>query len=443
VLRLAGGVAVGAAGAGALAASGGCEARSGDRSPTRAAPPGDVLVVELAAGALAAIDATTGRVLVGAAPSVLSGDGTRLVRAEQPGSGTRLTSHRLTDGAAVSGGTLTDRLAVRATSPDGSLVALATPAGATPASTGSPGANPAGPGTSPYRPAARERTTIVVAGSAGQRNRVELPGNLEPEAFDVSGHFLFVLDYLPPTAPDRYRVRAVDLASGQLQPLLTRVKTAVPGGAEEEMRGEGRQAVYDPRRRLLFTLYTHQPDHLHTRDLIAGARPDAPHVHAFVHTLNLTERWAFCVDLPAPFGEQAAAGHAIALGPDGGTLYVVDATSGTVAAIDPDALTVSGTARFTPPAAPATPAAVAFGGAGALLVGAGREVVTGSPTGGGSATRWSTDSRVRGLAGTADGARLYVGQDGAVVRVDAATGAVRRRINVPGLVALRQVVARA
>ena len=116
----------------------------------------------------------------------------------------------------------------------------------------------------------------MVAGSAGQRSRVELPGNLEPEAFDITGQVLFVLDYLPPVAPDRYRVRVVDLHPRQLQPLFTRLKSVVPPGAEEEMRGEGRQAVYGTRKaRQLFTLYTHQPEHEHTRDLINGAREDA------------------------------------------------------------------------------------------------------------------------------------------------------------------------
>lgn len=438
-MRLTGALAAGATGIGAVAASAGCQFRSGDRTTGRGPVPGDALVVEMADGALAVVDAATGRLLVNPGPAVLSGDGRRLVRAEQPDGGTRLTSHRLPDGAAVVVGTLTGALAVRATSPDGALVALA---------------NDAGPGHSPYRPGPRERTTIVVADGAGQRRRLELPGNLEPEAFDETGSALFVLDYLPPTAPDRYRVRVVDLASGQVQPLLTRVKAVVPGGAEEEMRGEGRQAVYDSRRNRLFTLYTHQPDHVHTRDRIAaatdpngaGARDDAPHVHAFVHTLDLTERWAFCVDLPAPFGERAATGHTIALNRDGSRLYVADTGTSTLATIDPEGLTVMDSVRFdtltgTGGSDSAAPAAAAFDGAGMLLVGVGREVVGMAVTaGGGTDPRWSTPAEIRGLAGPPDGTRLYVGQPNAVLRVDAGTGAVRQRIDVPGLVALRQVV---
>ncbi|MGX7669036.1 YncE family protein [Plantactinospora sp. DSM 117369] len=444
VLRLTGALLAGTAGIGAVAASAGCQFRSGDRENEEAArrklAQGEALVVELADGKLAVVDAATGRMLVQPAPAVVSGDGRRLVRVERPDGGTRVTSHRLPDGAAVSAGTLTGALAVRTTSADGGLVALA---------------DDAGPGHSPYRPGPRERTTIVVADGAGQRRRLELPGNLEPEAFDASRQALFVLDYLPPTAPDRYRVRVVDIASGRVEPLLTRVKAVVPEGAEEEMRGEGRQAVYDSQRNRLFTLYTHQPDHVHTRDRIAaagnphgaGAREDAPHVHAFVHTLDLTERWAFCVDLPAPFGERAATGHTIALSRDGSRLYVADTGTGALATIDPEGLTVMETVRFdalagTAGSGNAAPAAAAsFDGAGRLLVGAGREVAgMAATTGGGTAPRWSTPTEVRGLAGPPDGSRLYVGQPDAVLRVDPGTGAVRQRIDVPGLVALRQVV---
>ncbi|GIG89125.1 YncE family protein [Plantactinospora endophytica] len=452
MLRLTGALLAGTAGIGAVAASTGCQFRSGDgdsngdrdgdradqEAARRRLAAGEALVVELADGKLAVVEAASGRMLIQPAPAVISGDGRRLVRVERPDGGTRVTSHQLPDGAAVSAGTLTGALTVRTTSADGGLVALA---------------DDAGPGHTPYRPGPRERTTIVVADGAGQRRRLELPGNLEPEAFDTTNQALFVLDYLPPTAPDRYRVRVVDLASGRVEPLLTRVKAVVPAGAEEEMRGEGRQAVYHPHRNRLFTLYTHQPDHVHTRDRIAatanpdGARDDAPHVHAFVHTLDLTERWAFCVDLPAPFGERPASGHTIALSPDGSRLYVADTGTGTLAMIDPEGLTVMNTFRFDVPGGSAgsnatAPAAASFDGAGMLLVGAGREVVGMAVTaGGGTDPRWSTPAEVRGLAAPPDRTRLYVGQPDAVLRVDPGTGTVRNRIDVPGLVSLRRVVA--
>ncbi|WP_173157729.1 YncE family protein [Phytohabitans suffuscus] len=405
--------------AGAGAVLGACDSRTtADPEPS----PGDLLVVETGAG-LSVVDSGTGRTTVPAAPSILTGDHTRLVRGEWTGKGTKLATHRLPGGEVVAGGLVRDRLEVRVASADGRLVALASPAGP------------------------RGSTTIVVADGSGERTRVDLPGNLDPEAFDVTGQYLFVLDYLPPTAPDRYRVRALNLRSGALEPLLTRDKAVLPPGAEEEMRGQGRQAVYDAKRQQLFTLYTHQPDHLHSRDLLAGARDGSPQVHAFVHTLHLGQRWAYCVDLPEPFGVRAAERHAIALSGDGLRLCVVDAVTSTVAMIDPEGLTVLST---TPLAAPtgAGPATAAFTADGRRLVVGGGDKVVVMPMGtSDKATRWSTASPVRGLAlldGTGPGGtgKVYAGQDGAVTAHDMTTGRQLSRTEVPGLVSVRQVIAR-
>lgn len=450
VLRLAGGIAATLTGGGAVLAAGGCrdgaaEERAGGRLVN------DILVVELTGGALAAIDTGGGQTRIGAGTGVLSGDGSRLVLSNRPNStpGTTMTIHRLADGQTRHAAPLTGRLVARAASADGSLVALVADG------TGGAGAGGAGAGGiragNPYQPGPRARTTIVVADSDGERARLELPGNLEPEAFDLTGHRLFVLDYLPPLAPDRYRVRAVEVSTGRLLPLNTRAKSPVPSGAEEEMRGEGRQAVYDPATRQLFTLYTHQPEHQHTRDLIRGARQDAPHVHAFVHTLSLTEGWAYCVDLPAPFGEGPPDGHALTLSPAGDRLWVVDASKGAAAAIDPQSLAVTSTVQFPSLMSAATGGATdafttdAFTAARAaalatedgILVAAGRQVLTIPPSGGQPTRQWATDGTVRGLARSARGDQLYVGQDDAVLRLDPATGATRQRIPVPGLVALR------
>jgi hypothetical protein len=280
----------------------------------------------------------------------------------------------------------------------------------------------------------------VVADDGGQRVRLDLPGNLEPEAFSADGRLLFVLDYLPPAAPDRYRVRMVNLTTGMPEPLATRAKSVVPPGAEEEMRGEGRQAVYDPVRQLLFTLYTHQPDHLHTRDLLAGARPGAAHVHAFVHTLSLREHWAYCIDLPAPFGERPAMRHAIALRQSGGGgLTVVEAASGAMAVLDPDALAVNSTINFKPPAEGAGEAAARFAPDGSLLLASGPEVVRLTATGS-EVTRWVCRSDVRGLVPHPDGRRVYVGHEGGVTCHDLRTGKELSHAAVPALVRLRELL---
>ncbi|HEU4421221.1 MAG TPA: hypothetical protein VFR67_01630 [Pilimelia sp.] len=415
LLRLAGA----AAGAAALGGVAACEKTVTARPPTVV---NERLIVETANG-LTVVGAGQPTIPVG--PAVLDAGRARLVRASTHADHTDVVTHDVTTGRAVSRTGVRGALQPRVLSEGGHLVALATPGG-----------------PSPYRPAGRSRTTLVVADASGERVRLDLPGNLEPEAFTAAGQGLFVLEYLPPAAPDRYRVRLVDLAKGTVQPLLTRLKQPVPRGAEEEMRGEGRQAVYHPSLQMLFTLYTHQPDHLHTRDRLAGARRNAPEVHAFVHSLNLLEQWAFCIDLPEPFGKHAPAGHAIALRPDGSGLAVVETTTGTVAYIDPQMLTITDVRRFAPPAGAGgtATASAAYADRGRLVVGAGREVVVVTPAAGDTDPRWSCAAPVRGLAVHARSGRVYVGQPDSVVCHALDTGRVLARVPAAGLVALRDAI---
>jgi hypothetical protein len=410
----------------AAGAVGGLAAGCDRQRPARTDEPagGDHLVVETAGGL--AVLAARGRTVVAAGPGLLAPQAARLVRTVAAPGQTEVVGHDLRGGAARWRAALNGRLEARAVSTSGRLVALATPGAA---------------GGSPYRPGGRTRTTLVVADDGGERVRMDLPGNLEPEAFSADSQRLFVLDYLPPEAPDRYRVRMVNLTTRKLGPLATRAKSVVPPGAEEEMRGQGRQAVYDPKRQLLFTLYTHQPEHLHTRDLLAGARDGAAHVHAFVHTLSLREHWAYCIDLPAPFGERPAARHAISLGLPvrHDRLVVVEAVSGTMAVLDPDALTVNATVRFKPPAEGAGEAAAGFTPDGSLVLATGPEVVRITPAGR-EVARWTCGSDVRGLVPHPDGERVYVGQRDAVVCHEIASGRELSRITVPGLTALRDLL---
>ncbi|GAA4951358.1 YncE family protein [Actinoplanes utahensis] len=278
------------------------------------------------------------------------------------------------------------------------------------------------------RPAARARTTLLVAGPAGERE-YDLPGVIEPDAFTADLTGLFVLDWLPATAPDHYRVRQLDLITGQVRPLITRTKVAIPAGAEEQMRGEGRQAVLSADRKLLFTLYTHQPGHRHTRDLVSG-RPGG--AHAFVHVLHLSEGWAYCLDLPHPFGEGPAAGHALAA--DARNLVVADLNAGRIAYANPESLTIERVVDVPPVAGSA--AALALTTDDRILIGAGGVTVLdrapGRRTG-----RWELPGPVRGLALSRDGSRLHVGGTGRVTWLDARTGTRLGEVAVPGLTALR------
>jgi DNA-binding beta-propeller fold protein YncE len=304
----------------------------------------------------------------------------------------------------------------RITSPDGTIVALTAPADA--------------------RQAGREKTTILVADPSGARQRLNLAGNFQPDAFRTDGAGLFVLDWLPPKAPDRYRVRVVDLGTGAPGPLYTRDKVPVPAGAEEEMQGEGRQAVFAPGAQTLYTLYTHQPDHQHTRDLLAGGRKTP--VHAFVHTLDLQVGWAYCIDLPDPFGHGPAEGHTIAISPEGRRLFIADRSSGKLAIVNAADLTVTKVVPI-PTGTGSASSAVSPDGAKLYLGGDSRvHVVDLGTFAVGKA--WNVGGTVRGLAVSKDGQRLLVGYPGGVGWRYAGSGLELGRLGVPGLTDLLRAI---
>ena len=96
---------------------------------------------------------------------------------------------------------------------------------------------PAGADT--YHPAAKDPTPLVIVRRDDPEPQVlSVPGNVEPEAFSLSGDALFVIDFVPPLAPERYRVARLDLA-----PRHRRRRAQQRGGAA------GADARHRPRRR--------------------------------------------------------------------------------------------------------------------------------------------------------------------------------------------------
>ncbi|MEU6025090.1 hypothetical protein [Micromonospora sp. NPDC047134] len=396
--------ALGAVGAATLT---GCEPDGGRTAGTLPDP----LLVELDGGLA---------VLRGAAPQVLphaiATADARFIHATAPdGENTALWRIDVATGAASERVRLPGRWVPQTVSTDGTQVALTTEEVS----------------VTTERPAGRTETPVLIADAGGVRRRLRLPGNVVPEAFTTDHTGLFVLEWLPPHAPDRYRVRVVDLDSGVSGPLSTRLKEAIPAGAEEEMRGDGRQAVLAADRRVLYTLYTHQPDHQHTRDRISG-RPGSD-VHAFVHTLHLEQRWAYCVDLPHPFGQGPAESHAMAITPDGTRLLVVDVGSGIVADITTEELTVRRTAAITGGAGPAYAAT----DGDRLFVAAGTSVVVCDLADLGGGVELTAGEQINGLLLSGDGSRLHVAGPTALSWHDSASGRELGRLAVPGLTGLR------
>src|SRR5215213_5140475 len=181
---------------------------------------------------------------------------------------------------------------VRTVSEDGALVALTPPLPS---------------GTDTYHPTAKDPTPMVIVRRDDPEPQVlSVPGNVEPEAFSLSGDALFVIDFVPPLAPERYRVARLDLSRGTVDDVRSKEEEL-----QEPMRGTARAQTVAPDGRRLYTLYT--------RD----ATPEQP-AEAFVHVLDLDAETASCVDLPPQFATDPLG--AVAVTPSGTRLFVYSPT---------------------------------------------------------------------------------------------------------------------
>ena len=203
------------------------------------------------------------------AAAVPSRDWSVLYSATNDGERTTLVTLDPATGEELARRTVPGVFTVRTVSEDGSMVAL-TP--------------PPPTGTDTYHPAAKDPTPIVIVRRDDPEPQVlSVPGNVEPEAFSLSGDALFVIDFVPPLAPERYRVARLDLARGSVDDVRSKEEEL-----QEPMRGTARAQAVAPDGRRLYTLYT--------RDATA----DEP-AEAFVHVLDLDAETASCVDLPPEF----------------------------------------------------------------------------------------------------------------------------------------------
>jgi hypothetical protein len=280
-----------------------------------------------------------------------------------------------------------------------------------------------------YPPTGRNRTSVLIV-SDGTTHRLDLSGNYAPDAFANDGSGLFVLDWLPSTAPEHYRVREVNLNTGEVYALLGRDKQPIPPEAEEQMRGVRRNAVIGGGNEVLYTLYTHQPAGADTKAGWSGED------NAFIHTLHLVQHWAYCVDLPAPFGLDPNSSHAIAIEAGGVRLFVVDAAAGKLAVVDTDSLEVRrvvDVAKAVGPAFATFAANTLFIAAGTTMIPvAGRDLKPGRAR--------DLPAAVSGLASSMDGQRLYVSGADALEWYDATSGDRIGRVPVKGLTGVRQVL---
>jgi mono/diheme cytochrome c family protein len=173
----------------------------------------------------------------------------------------------------------------------------------------------------------RWQTDIQIVDSETGRtsHSLQLDGNFEVEAVSAAGDALFLIEHRPAVNPTEYLIRLYDLAAG-LQPDPLRAKTA----ADEVMTGLAWGGLASPDGRWLLTLYLNTPRSV-----------------AFIHTLDLENRFPFCIDLPSGGGDLAQLKHyALALAPNGQTVYAANAALGVVAEISLTSLSVIHTVEF-------------------------------------------------------------------------------------------------
>ena len=380
----------------ALTAAAGC----GSTSRAPGATASDVVVLRSGDGRLLAVDPAGGgpaRTLAAAA----AGRGWRrvYVATTLPGGATRVAAVDPATGRTIRARRLPGRWALPSTvtagppdalSPDGSTLVLRR--------TGGDGS----------------AFALLDAGLDRPPRTVTLPGAFAYDALGPRG-LLFLIEPRPADGPGHYRVRAYDLARGQLRAGAIVDKRELD---EPSMTGEPTARTTTPDGDWVFTLY---------RNARKGP---------FVHALGAQDGIAFCIDLPraARSNDAAARAWGLALSPGAGTLYAANPVLGLVVEIGTDSNAVRRVARI--PRSPAQPVATAplvSPQGEALYVPSGRGIEVVDTTTLAPGRRLLAGTAVRGLAAPAGGRRLYAATAaGELVGLDPRTGHVMARTRAPG-----------
>jgi outer membrane protein assembly factor BamB len=244
------------------------------------------------------------------------------------------------------------------------------------------------------------RFALVDASLRRPPRTITLPGRFAFDAIAPDARRMFLIQQRP---GGHYLVRSYDLLRGELEPGAV-VDKAEPG---EPMEGQPVARAVPGSGPWVYTLYR---------------KPEGP----FVHALN-TEGFALCLDLPAAArsGPAAAGEWGLTLAPGGHTLYAANPALGLVVEIGAgDNPGIRRTARIPRGAIGAAPRLAVAPDGETLYVPTASGVVAVD-----TATLKVRRTLLRGhrvSAVVAGGRRLYA-QEGAVVTLDAESGAVLRR----------------
>ena len=378
------------------------EGRSGP-----AGPPQNAVLLGSTAGVVS-LDPRNGSVLFEGEGVPALGDWSTVYRTTLSGRSTILEARDSATGQIGTSISIPGELSVRVASHDGSRVALMRPLPA---------------GASPWVPEARGFTKIVVADPTGREEPMHfrLKGNFEPEAFSSDGNSLYMIGYVPPRAPEAYRVSQLDLANGTVLPV------SAGKGVAETMSGTRLEQLAPADGSFLFTLYTTQPPGY------AEVRAANGDPVAFVHTLNLDEGWAHCIGLPKELWGGDPADEAMAVSPDGRFLYLVDSARDVVAVVSMDLDTWgemrTETVDFGPAGPGETQAAVAADGT--LFVATGSNVAKVDTATFERVGQWTARDSVLAMGFAED--ELFVLEKGTIEVVDPSTDRRVRAIATPAV----------
>jgi len=141
--------------------------------------------------------------------------------------------------------------------------------------------------------------------------RIDLDGIFDFDAVSNDGQRVYVVEYV---SAGIYRVRVYEVAAGRLGPYTVVDK----GDPNEPMTGLRISGVFSPDGQWLYSVYARENQ------------------GAFVHALNLSQPFAFCLDLPGPgySTNMNALQWSLALTPDGRHLYAANGALGLVAQIN-------------------------------------------------------------------------------------------------------------
>ncbi len=174
----------------------------------------------------------------------------------------------------------------------------------------------------------RTDVRVYARNSAAPFRSLSLNGRFAVDAVSPSSGSLFLIEHRPANNPEQYVIRLYDLAHEQLQADALREK----GSTEEVMTGFAWNGLATPDGQYLLTLY------LNTQKNVA-----------FIHTLDLFNRYPVCIFLPTGNGDaNLLKQYTLTLSPNGRTVYAANAALGIVAEISLSRAQVTHVEQFTP-----------------------------------------------------------------------------------------------